>query len=67
MFLIADWAKFNPITIPEFELRSLMVIYPVISLLIAIIAIYFYPLDGKYLKQIKEKRDEIHQEKKSKI
>ncbi len=44
-----------------------MVIYPVIALVIAIIAIYFYPLDGKYLKQIKEQRDEIHQEKKSKI
>ncbi len=67
VFLIANWAEFDPTIIPEFELRSLMVIYPVIALVIAIIAIYFYPLDGKYLKQIKEQRDEIHQEKKSKI
>jgi len=67
VFLIADWGTFDPINIPDFELRSLMVIYPVIALVIAIIAIYFYPLDGKYLKQIKEKRDAIHQEKKSKI
>jgi len=67
VFLIADWGTFTPIDIPEFEIRSLMVIYPVIALVIAIIAIYFYPLDGKYLKQIKEQRDEIHQEKKSKI
>jgi len=67
VFLIADWGKFDPIDIPEFELRSLMVIFPVIALVIAIIAIYFYPLDGKYLKQIKEQRDKIHQEKKLKI
>jgi len=67
VFLIADWGEFDPINIPDLELRSLMVIYPIIALVIAIIAIYFYPLDGKYLKQIKEQRDEIHQEKKSKI
>ena len=67
VFLIANWGEFDPINIPDFELRSLMVIYPVIALVIAIVAIYFYPLDGKYLKQIKEQRDEIHQEKKSKI
>jgi len=67
VFLIANWAEFDATIIPDFELRSLMVLYPVIALVIAIIAIYFYPLDGKYLKEIKEKRDEIHQEKKSKI
>ena len=67
VFLIADWGTFTPIDIPEFEIRSLLVIFPVIALVIAIIAIYFYPLDGKYLKQIKEQRDEIHQDKKSKI
>ncbi|MFW9819751.1 MAG: MFS transporter [Candidatus Thorarchaeota archaeon] len=67
VFLIADWAVFNPITIPEFGLRSLMFIYPAIALVIAIIAIFFYPLDGDRLKQVKEQRDIIHQEKKSKI
>ncbi|MBA7520823.1 Glucuronide carrier protein [subsurface metagenome] len=70
VFLISDWQVYDPLNItPEiiFGLRSLMVIYPVIALVIAIIAIYFYPLDGKYLKQIKEQRDKIHQEKKSKI
>jgi GPH family glycoside/pentoside/hexuronide:cation symporter len=67
VFLIANWSEFDPNIIPDFELRSLMVLYPVIALVIAIVAIYFYPLDGKYLKQIKEQRDQIHQEKKSKI
>ncbi|MFX0002207.1 MAG: MFS transporter [Candidatus Hodarchaeota archaeon] len=67
VFLIADWAEFNPITIPEFGLRSLMFIYPAIALVIAIIAIFFYPLDGERLKNIKEQREIIHQEKKLKI
>ncbi|MHA1624916.1 MAG: MFS transporter [Promethearchaeota archaeon] len=67
VFLIADWGVFDPITLPALEIRSLMSIYPSIALIIAIIAIYFYPLDGDRLKQVKEKRDEIHQEKKSNI
>lgn len=33
----------------------------------AIIAIYFYPLDGEILKQVKAQREKIHQEKKSKM
>lgn len=67
VFLIADWGLFNPIDIPEFELRSLMFIYPAIALIIAIIAIFFYPLDGDQLKQVKEQRDKIHETKKSKL
>jgi Na+/melibiose symporter-like transporter len=67
VFLIADWEKFDPSSIPVAGLRSLMFIYPAVALLIAIIAIYFYPLDGEILKEVKAKRDMIHQEKKSKI
>ncbi|MCJ7648929.1 MAG: MFS transporter, partial [Candidatus Lokiarchaeota archaeon] len=67
VFLIADWGVFDPITLPALEIRSLMSIYPAIALIIAIIAIYFYPLDGDKLKKVKEQRDKIHQEKKSNI
>jgi GPH family glycoside/pentoside/hexuronide:cation symporter len=67
VFLIADWGEFDPIDIPDFELRSLMFIYPAIALIIAIIAIYFYTLDGEILRQVKEQREILHQEKKSKI
>ena len=67
VFLIANWAEFNPITIPTFSIRSLMVIYPIIALIIALIAIYFYPLDNERRRQVKQKRDEIHQTKISKI
>ncbi|MFX0040908.1 MAG: MFS transporter [Promethearchaeota archaeon] len=67
VFLMADWRIFTSVAIPEFELRSLMFIYPAIALVIAIIAIFFYPLDGERLKHIKEQREIIHQEKKLKV
>jgi GPH family glycoside/pentoside/hexuronide:cation symporter len=67
VFLIADWGEFNPIDIPDFELRSLMFIYPAIALLIALIAIYFYPLDGEKLKLVKEERKRIHLGKQAKL
>jgi len=66
VFLIADWGEFSPINIPDFELRSLMFIYPAIALIIALIAIYFYPLDGANLKQIKTELAELHEKKKLK-
>ncbi|MFW9784174.1 MAG: MFS transporter, partial [Candidatus Heimdallarchaeota archaeon] len=68
VFLVADYPYFTGSMTPEIEfgLRSLMFIYPAIALIIAIIAIYFYPLDGERLKQVKEQREKIHQEKKSK-
>ncbi|MFX1497134.1 MAG: MFS transporter [Promethearchaeota archaeon] len=69
VFLIADYPYFTGSLTPqiEFGLRSLMFIYPAIALVIAIIAIYFYPLDGERLKQVKEQREKIHYEKKLKI
>jgi len=67
VFLIANWGEFNPINIPEFGLRSLMFIFPAIALIIAIIAIYFYPLDGDNLKQIKTRLTELHEKKKLKV
>jgi Na+/melibiose symporter-like transporter len=67
VFLISEWGKFETINIPVFGIRSLMFIFPAIALVIAIIAIYFYPLDGDILEEVKAKRDSIHQEKKSKI
>jgi len=67
VFLVSEWYKFNPVTVPILALRSLMSLFPIIALIIAIIVIYKYPLDGEKLKRVKELRDEIHQEKKSKI
>jgi len=66
VFLIADYDKFAPVNIPELGLRSLMFVFPAIALIIAIIAIYFYPLDGERLREVKEKKAILHQEKISK-
>ena len=67
VFLIANWGEFSPINIPDFGLRSLMFIFPAIALIIAIIAIYFYPLDGDKLKQIKKLLTELHEKKKLEV
>ena len=70
VFIISNWEVFDPNNItPEivFGLRSLMSIYPIIALLIAILVIYKYPLDDDVLKKVKEQGERIHAEKKSKL
>ncbi|MHA1689522.1 MAG: MFS transporter [Promethearchaeota archaeon] len=70
VFTNTGWAVFEPeIVTPEiiFGLRTLIFIFPAIALAIAIFAIYNYPLDGERLRQVKEKLESLHAEKKSKI
>ncbi|MFX1531807.1 MAG: MFS transporter [Promethearchaeota archaeon] len=69
MFIIADWEVFTLPASTEIQLtlRTLMFGYPAVALIIAILSIYKYPLQGERLKQVKEKLEVIHQEKKSKI
>ncbi len=64
------WAVFEPTMVtPDviFGLRSLMFIFPVIALIIAILAMTQYPLHGERLKNIQEKVKEIHEQKKARI
>ncbi|MHA1309859.1 MAG: MFS transporter [Candidatus Helarchaeota archaeon] len=51
----------------ELGLRSLMFIFPDIALVIGIISLYFYPLHGKKLKEIRMAREKLHTEKRSKV
>ncbi|MFW9900798.1 MAG: MFS transporter [Candidatus Thorarchaeota archaeon] len=69
VFIIADWEVFTlPVSSAvEMGLRTLMFVYPAVALIIAILAIYKYPLDGEKLIQVKEKVRKLHEEKKSKI
>jgi GPH family glycoside/pentoside/hexuronide:cation symporter len=68
MFIIADWEVIGTVTSEvRLTLRILMFVYPTVALIIAILSIYKYPLDGERLKQVKEKLEEVHREKKSKI
>ncbi|GAI14882.1 unnamed protein product, partial [marine sediment metagenome] len=68
VFTSVGWAVFEPEKItPEiiFGLRSLMFIFPAIALVIAILSIYKYPLDGEKLSQLKSELQKIHDKKKS--
>lgn len=71
LFLIADWQVYDPNVAPTaeqiFTLRALMALLPIIALLIAIFAMYKYPLDGARLKEVKELQKRVHEEKKSNI
>ncbi|MFX1594177.1 MAG: MFS transporter [Promethearchaeota archaeon] len=64
------WTTFEPTLVtPQviFGLRSLMFIFPGIAIIIAILAIYRYPLDGEKLVKIKEDLKKIHEEKRARI
>lgn len=69
VFIIADWEVFTlPVsTAVEMGLRMLMFVYPTVALVIAILAIYKYPLDGEKLIKVKEEVQRLHEEKKSNI
>jgi len=66
----SGWAVIEPTSVTEgikFGLRALMFIFPVIALIIAILAMTRYPLHGERLKNVQEKLKEIHEQKKTRI
>ena len=68
VFSTVGWQVFEPASVtPDilFGLRSLIFIFPVIALIISIIAMTQYPLYGEKLKSIQEKVKEIHEQKKA--
>jgi len=69
VFIIADWEVFTLPVSSEVEmgLRTLMFVYPAVALVIAILAVYKYPLDGEKLIKVREEVQRLHEEKKSKI
>jgi Na+/melibiose symporter-like transporter len=70
VFSTVGWAVFEPSLATEqvkFGLRALIFIFPVIALIIAILAMTRYPLHGERLKDIQEKLKEIHEQKKARI
>ncbi len=69
IFIIADWEVFTlPVSSAvEMGLRTLMFVFPAVALVIAILAVYKYPLDGEKLIKVREEVQRLHEEKKSKI
>ncbi|MDD1776811.1 MAG: MFS transporter, partial [Candidatus Helarchaeota archaeon] len=49
----------------EMGLRSIMFIFPAIALIIGVVSLYFYPLHGKRLQEIKEAQAKLHAEKRA--
>lgn len=71
VFNSTGWYVFNPVLgstdLVIFGLRSLMVIFPIIALVIGIISIYRFPITKERYQQIKEEIEELHEQKKQTI
>jgi len=70
VFSTVGWITFEPSAVTEYVLlglRFLICALPAIALVIAILAIYKYPLYGERLKQVKAKLQEIHDKKRTEI
>ena len=70
VFTSVGWTVFEPENVTQeiiFGLRALMFIFPAIALLIGLIVIYKYPLDGERLEKVREELQKLHDEKKSRI
>jgi GPH family glycoside/pentoside/hexuronide:cation symporter len=70
VFIGVDWAIFDVTTITgatEFGLRSLMVLFPIVFLIIGIIAMSFFPINKEKYDKLTENARKLHSEKKEKV
>ena len=70
VFIGTDWNIFDLSTaeyVVEFGLRSLMVIFPIVFLIIGIIAMRYFPIDKEKYTQLTEDARKLHSEKKTKL
>jgi len=70
VFSTVGWLTFEPSAVTAnviLGLRILICVFPSIALIIAVLAIYKYPLHGERLKQVKSKLQEIHDKKRAEV
>ena len=70
VFNSVGWAIYDPVGTTEetiLGLRSLMVIFPVIFLLIGLISIRYYPYTKEKYEELTEKVKKLHESKKEKV
>ena len=70
VFTNAGWTVFEPEAITQeiiFGLRALIFIFPAIAICLGLITVYKCPLYGEKLKNVKEKLQELHAEKQSRV
>ncbi|MFX1299273.1 MAG: MFS transporter [Promethearchaeota archaeon] len=68
VFTTSGWWVHDPtgdLNLVIIGLRNIMFIFPAIALLIGIIALYFYPLDGNRLKEVKAAQAKLHAKKRA--
>jgi GPH family glycoside/pentoside/hexuronide:cation symporter len=66
VFNSVGWKVFDPLGTSEqtiFGLRSLIAIFPIIALIIAIISMYFFPIDKEKYEDIQKEIEVLHEEK----
>lgn len=62
------WYVYDPLVYSyplEMGLRSIMFIFPAVALIIGVVSLYFYPLHGKRLLEIKDAQAKLHAEKRA--
>jgi Na+/melibiose symporter-like transporter len=70
VFTSVGWVVFEPTKVTPrviLGLRLLMFIFPASALVLALLVIYKYPLDGEKLKKVREELHKIHESKKARI
>jgi GPH family glycoside/pentoside/hexuronide:cation symporter len=70
VFTSVGWEVFEPTKVTPrviLGLRLLMFIFPASALVLALLVIYKYPLDGEKLKKVREELHKIHESKKARI
>jgi GPH family glycoside/pentoside/hexuronide:cation symporter len=65
VFQGTGWSTYTPVPGLDviFGLKLLMVLFPIIAIVIAIVFLYFFPLHGKKLKNMRTELEEIHNKK----
>ncbi len=70
VFSTVGWKVFEPENVTSSVvngLRLLMSVFPIVFLVIGIIGMKYYPLDGEYLKTVRIEIEKIHNNKKSNL
>jgi len=69
VFTGAGWAEYtpNPNINVIFGLKSLMVVFPILAICIAIICLIKFPLHGERLQKMREELEKIHENKRASV
>jgi Na+/melibiose symporter-like transporter len=69
IFVNAGWGEyqFRDQSVAPIILPIVTIFWPVIILLVALVLLYFYPIDQERVKENEEMRDKLHEEKRKRL